>query len=383
MWRGRTDMIELPPPYSAYEPGSFAKFTLEERFPAIVAEAQRSLPADRVADPRWHQLLDTVCSGLAIDTALLAPITPWWAERRCSLAGKSWRELGFMELEFVFYHTLNSLAGFPGHDLFAQARTAALATALPMLNRLLASAESTDFDQALDLALFGNSVDLSQVARVRGLASNIVVDERRALRAIASKACDIHLVADNAGEELCSDLLLCSALLEDSQSTVTLHLKPWPMFVSDALTSDVDRSLDAFAAGSTQLSGVAARLKQAAAEGRFVTAAAVDWGEPRAFDAMSPSLTATLAAADLVLLKGDLNYRRCIGDRSWPATTPIAQAANVPFGPTFALRVLKSEAVAGLAVSEEAALDAEQPQWRTNGKFAMVQRVDIGRPSCR
>ncbi|KAK1934547.1 Protein-glutamate O-methyltransferase C1393.13 [Phytophthora citrophthora] len=36
--------------------------------------------------------------------------------------------------------------------------------------------------------------------------------------------------------------------------------------------------------------------------------------------------------ATLVIIKGDLNYRRLLGDRLWPPSTPVEEA--VPYFPT-------------------------------------------------
>jgi Damage-control phosphatase ARMT1-like domain len=77
----------------------------------------------------------------------------------------------------------------------------------------------------------------------------------------------------------------------------------------------------------------------------------------------------------VVMSKGDLNYRRFVGDRAWPADTPVAVAAGaVPFA-SYALRVLKSDAVAGVEPGVVARAAAADPDWRTDGSFALVQRL--------
>jgi hypothetical protein len=73
-------------------------------------------------------------------------------------------------------------------------------------------------------------------------------------------------------------------------------------------------------------------------------------------------------------MKGDLNYRRLIGDRLHPATTPFAEATAYFPGAVAALRTLKSDVVVGLAPATEAALDAaEGGRWRTGGTHALIQ----------
>ena len=58
--------------------------------------------------------------------------------------------------------------------------------------------------------------------------------------------------------------------------------------------------------------------------------------------ALAPELWAELHTAALVVVKGDLNYRKLLADRHWPPTAPFAAAAH-PFVavPFVALRTLK------------------------------------------
>ncbi|CAM5228649.1 Damage-control phosphatase ARMT1-like metal-binding domain-containing protein OS=Streptomyces griseomycini OX=66895 GN=FHS37_002772 PE=3 SV=1 [Streptomyces griseomycini] len=89
---------------------------------------------------------------------------------------------------------------------------------------------------------------------------------------------------------------------------------------------------------------------------------------------MPDDLRADFAAAAVTLVKGDLNYRRLVGDRYWPPTTPFADVtAHFP-GPVAALRTLKSDVITGLTPGTEAALVAAEGQrWRTGGTHALVQ----------
>ncbi|MEV0611489.1 ARMT1-like domain-containing protein [Polymorphospora rubra] len=58
------------------------------------------------------------------------------------------------------------------------------------------------------------------------------------------------LVADNAGRELLADLVLVDHLLAAGLAErVTLHVKPYPYYVSDATTADVVGCLRRLASG--------------------------------------------------------------------------------------------------------------------------------------
>ena len=52
----------------------------------------------------------------------------------------------------------------------------------------------------------------------------------------------------------------------------------------------------------------------------------------------------------LTILKGDLNFRRAIGDVSVPVETPFESLAVLPAAPMLSLRSIKSYCVAGMRV---------------------------------
>jgi hypothetical protein len=88
---------------------------------------------------------------------------------------------------------------------------------------------------------------------------------------------------------------------------------------------------------------------------------------------MPPALAAALRPARLVILKGDANYRRLVGDAVWPTEIPLAEVASYFPAPLLALRTLKSDAVVGLATGQAAELDASEPEWRVNGRYGVMQ----------
>jgi hypothetical protein len=89
---------------------------------------------------------------------------------------------------------------------------------------------------------------------------------------------------------------------------------------------------------------------------------------------MPADLRAEFAAATLTIMKGDLNYRRLVGDRRWAPTTPFADVTAYFPGPVAALRTLKSDVITGLDARTEAALVAAEGQrWRTGGTHALIQ----------
>ena len=182
------------------------------------------------------------------------------------------------------------------------------------------------------------------------------------------------MVADNAGRELLADLALIDHLLATGlAATVTLHLKPAPYYVSDALVSDVAACLRRLRAVGEHPAAVAARLYTAAEQGRFTLDTHPFWCAPASFHHLPAELATAFASATMTILKGDLNYRRLVGDCHHPATTDFAAVAGYFPGPVCALRTLKSDVVVGLAPATLATLDASGTRWRTSGVHGLVQ----------
>ena len=76
------------------------------------------------------------------------------------------------------------------------------------------------------------------------------------------------------------------------------------------------------------------------------------WTTPYEFAAMktvAADLYAQLQESQLVVFKGDLNYRKLIADRNWLYATPFSESLG-GFHPTVvcALRTLKADLVAGV-----------------------------------
>ncbi|MDR6980001.1 hypothetical protein J2X68_006739 [Streptomyces sp. 3330] len=183
------------------------------------------------------------------------------------------------------------------------------------------------------------------------------------------------LVADNAGRELIPDLLLAAHLLARGQcGRVVLHVKPYPYYVSDATTADVVDALRKLTSAGGAAADHGRRLWAAMADGTLTVRAHPFSAAPLPWAAMPEDLRAEFAAASLTIVKGDLNYRRLVGDSRWNPTTPFAEVTAGFPGPVAALRTLKSDVITGLDAGTVAALVAAEGQrWRTGGTHALIQ----------
>jgi hypothetical protein len=154
-------------------------------------------------------------------------------------------------------------------------------------------------------------------------------------------------------------------------------LKPHPTFVSDATIQDVRDTLEVLAADSdTEVRSLAHRLQNYIAEGRLLYREDPFWTLPLVFWEMPEALRSELAQSSLIFIKGDANYRRCLGDRKWSYTTPFEDIVCYFPAPFVALRTLKSEVAAGLQLEQIETLNQEDSQWLTNGQWGVIQFVE-------
>ena len=185
-------------------------------------------------------------------------------------------------------------------------------------------------------------------------------------------------MADNTGTELLMDLALIDFLLEAGLAKeVRLYLKPQPFFVSDAMTTDVKAGLDALRAG-----GKAARGWRTARKTPWsaVMALIEHWFSATSlfYYQLPDDLLAELAGVGLVIFKGDVNYRRLLGDAHWPPTASFADAVSYFPAPLVALRTLKGEIITGLAPGQAERLAVEVPAWLVNGRRGVIQARLVG-----
>ncbi len=94
---------------------------------------------------------------------------------------------------------------------------------------------------------------------------------------------------------------------------------------------------------------------------------------PSASQATAPALHTSLGQCGLAVLKGDLNYRKLLGDRAWEPDTPLARAAAPWPCPYVAVRTLKSPVIAGLSRETATRAASKEETWMTSGNYGVIQ----------
>ncbi|KAL1968954.1 hypothetical protein VTN77DRAFT_788 [Rasamsonia byssochlamydoides] len=296
-------------------------------------------------------------------------------------------------------------------------------------------AERILFAEMCEVCLWGNATDLSLLTNLtyediqklqgsearKAAEKNIIVNDtytaydvlRDARKNRKNSERRVDIVLDNAGFELFVDLILAGYLLSaDLATTVVLRPKSIPWFVSDVIPRDFTDLLNALAdpqafytapddTGKTyepltdrevsEIKFLRDQWSKFHEEGKLILRPHRFWTTPGSYWRLpqtAPDLFEDLKQSELVLFKGDLNYRKLTSDAAWDPTTPFTTAIG-PLGPKSGIRILsfrtcKADVVVGLPPGEDERLrqtpggggDSGARKWAWSGKWAVVSFCD-------
>ncbi|MGH4029231.1 damage-control phosphatase ARMT1 family protein [Actinomycetota bacterium Odt1-20B] len=411
------DAVDGAPVILSNEPGSFPRSVLAERHPALIKRVRDAFPYG----PEQHRALDALLASST--TGVIEPLGLdahdrwlWEGWQRgpggTSWIGQSWFDVPFLWAESFFYRKLLDAVGYfepagawRGVDPFRPFKLVELESEeagaeLAVLEQLAQRPVGEQDRALLHGSLWGNRADLgfrmaapadAGAAMDEGEGKGegevegegepsgppLVADDSDELWSLlpVGGAATVYLVADNAGRELVPDLLLIDHLLRHRRAErVVLHVKPYPYYVSDATTADVVDGLRHLKRAGGVAGEVGERLWAAMGNGQLAVRAHSFSCAPLPYAEMPDDLRREFAEATVTILKGDLNYRRLVGDQLWPATEAFGDRTSCFPSPVAALRTLKSDVIVGLDAATEAALVAAYEQrWRTSGTHALIQ----------
>uniref|UniRef100_A0A672R293 Sugar phosphate phosphatase n=1 Tax=Sinocyclocheilus grahami TaxID=75366 RepID=A0A672R293_SINGR len=257
------------------------------------------------------------------------------------------------------------------------------------------------FLKLLQVSLWGNKCDLSisagqdnsqkssPIDSLPDLQRCILVDDSNMVwsmlvaaqgsRSSGIKNARVDIVLDNAGFELVTDLVLASFLVSAGLAKqIRFHGKSIPWFVSDVTKQDFEWTImQTVASNHKWMSASGVQWKHFMKEGTWSYHDHSFWTLPHEFCDMAvdaADLYSTLQGSDLIIFKGDLNYRKLTGDRKWEHTVRFDQALRgFQPAPLCSLRTLKADVQVGLQLGQAEKLSSQDPDWMTNGKYAVVQ----------
>ncbi|KAK8103201.1 hypothetical protein PG984_016347 [Apiospora sp. TS-2023a] len=457
-----------PAPYSTADPSSFGYETARTRWPIIVTGVVDDLTKAVFQHVHVQEKVDEGCALIAtlqtlkteiLEGAALCPLvddgSPEISSYNVELAAagrQTWHSSPWLFCECYLFKRISTSFILSVHwkeyDAFMNQKMSTFKSSQPAVAELAAryrgisssqtregglavaqAGEELVFREIFEICLWGNATDLSlltnlsyeDIQKLQGSAARKAAESNILANDLSRVYMDI--VLDNSGFELYVDLLLAGYLLSSGLAReVVFHPKNIPWFVSDVTPVDFEailgvlaKPVEFFGLEDTDNSFVedlgflSSQLESFRKEGRLSLRTSPFWTLPCGFAALpreDPLLFAELRTSDLVIFKGDLNYRKLTGDRAWSPTTPFLQAITAP-APSWqqggdesadassssladlnvlALRTCKADVVVGLPQGKDEELRTETDpeytpsaplsgprRWGWSGKWAVIQ----------
>ncbi len=386
----------FPKSLSQYEPitgekGSFAHFTIEKRLPVILDRLMAENHYDGEIIQRLQSIRANILHGKIEYLPKLGQDVSRWESYITPYLGRSWFEVPFYFAEAYFYRLiLDAVSYFQNlTDPFFLQKKTFIEQNLEVMEQVIADLAEAAFEdkialtqRLLKLSLWGNKSDLSQLKLDRKLhdEENTLIDDSGTITNFFAKRLQrMDIILDNSGMELFTDLLLAQWLVSNGWTErITLHAKFYPTFVSDATANDIDILLD-YLQKSDQSSTIefARTFSKHIHEGRIAVRSHEFWNSPLHFYQMPNDLLNDLQTSDLIIFKGDANYRRIFGDRQIPQDRPTADLVDYLPTKSVAIRILKSEIMTGIDKERARILHRENPDWQVSGKFGIIQSLNF------
>jgi uncharacterized protein with ATP-grasp and redox domains len=400
--------LPLPPSLRGFEKDTFTYDSIARRLPQIARQTSAEnnfLPQyEEQVQKLLHEIPTSPIRALTDDRP---PDASNWLEYCLPYLGQNWLEPPWFFVETYFYRRILEATGYfregPGREFDPfryqkqqglEVPTEAIRSLSAQVQKLLSKTnqQSEALANLLAVDLWGNQADLSMWPAGDGPITDLENTEQQKKHTLVddtpvivkkllegqSPLNRVDFIIDNAGFELIADLALVLYLLEQGIAhTVHLHAKPHPTFVSDATIKDIRQTID-FLRSDQDLATASTghRLQALLDEGRLSLQTHWFWTSPLAMWHMPTDLKGELAFSDLLICKGDANYRRLLGDRHWPYTTSFADIVCYLPAPLVALRTLKAEVACGLSEKQVREITRRDPEWLVNGQWGVIQFAD-------
>ena len=373
------------PDYICAANNNFANFTIRQRFPNIINKIIKQNHPDREAVCQLQRLVKYAehmhikeLTGNKGDYVI-------WNEL-IQMHQSSWYEEPFMFVEFYFYRRIIEALDYfsSGTDPYEAEKKLSLSlneSKIVFLAEVIEKNAKNILAELVINCLWGNLDDLSQIRRIKYSEKpleNILINDIELLQDhLSKKIHQIDIILDNAGFELCMDLLFCYYILtNDIADKVYIHVKKYPIFVSDTTQDDINITLSFLNSSQSEvLRDIGKQLRMYFDSGDIVAVSNPFWTLPIAYTDLSTELLDHFKNSDLVILKGDLNYRRLVEDRLWDISTDIKDVAQYFPSDILILRALKSELMLGLPITIVENLYRTDKNWLIDGNYGMIQFV--------
>lgn len=428
----------FPEQYSGKYKGSFAYLTIKDRLPVILVKVVDVLCQNKkdlvvsYGEGAKEEIKEIIGKLSALQNEMITnktikplicgepDIIVWndYLKKQEKMCGfpPAWFESSWLYVECYFYRRIKQtfqlssvLKEFdPFHKQKENSFICSMDAVLFLcsaLNETLAELQNSNrttdlfgfFRTYLEISLWGNKCDLSISAGMENIQqnnpltqldefrNNIIVNDTETLWQTLqdfnkfSKDVSIDIILDNAGFELFCDLCLLHFLQEAKLvKKVKLHVKMMPWFVSDTLEKDIHWLLETLLQSNHKiLVDFSKNCSNKIISGEWNIVNEPFWTFPHDYSEMkntAPLLYEKLSKSDVLIFKGDLNYRKLTGDRQWNETTSFKESLN-GFLPTslVTLRTIKADVIVGLKAGTSDRIAQISENWKFKGDFAVIQ----------
>lgn len=389
------------PPINGSNPQSFAHFTIRKRIPHILEKVIEQYPSESPQRKLLEQLQTEIPDSNLRLLSSGHKDQSIWNKILTDYRELNWFDAPFFLAESYFYRRIMEAIEYfnpsgPPEDPFFEIKHQDIMHHMDFMSKLAFAFQSmksrsafnmTDFNRLLLFSLWGNKSDLSQLDTDRDtrvdldqqeetLSQRLLINDAGQLADMFHTALPrIDLVGDNAGVELFTDLLLIYYLLSYKKTNqLFLHLKPYPTFVSDATTTDLFNLVNHLEnSKNADLINIAKHIHSWIQNQQLILRADYFWNLPLSLYQILAESKSHFDQSGLVILKGDANYRRLLGDKQVPYDDGLNQWVNYLKAPVLCLRILKSEIITGLDPEKIKKLDQADPEWLFNSRYGLLQ----------
>jgi uncharacterized protein with ATP-grasp and redox domains len=389
---------DYPPPIYSNQPGSWANSTVIKRWPNTARKVLKDNEYSPQIRINLNQLIDDIpYQPIRHLKDKKSPDWDNWSSYIDLWEGTDWLEVPWFFGEHYFYRRIIEAVDYfkTGLDPFATEKRFGLEKTVHDIQAYSDYLDHLEKDRGVEFirgvfysSLWGNQADLSLwpagsvdnpkhlsqeslKAHLLGDDSNQVIREIKKSKQGKSR---LDIILDNAGFELVSDLGLADTFLRHGfGSQVVLHVKAHPTFVSDVIKIDVPNAIDFLSHIDDEgTRALGRRLDDYIKNGRLIIRSDFFWNSPQAMWELPKELVCELGQSDLIISKGDANYRRLLGDLEWDFTRPFSQVVDYLPAPLVALRTLKAELAVGMYLEQIQEIYNQDPDWLVDGKWGVI-----------
>ena len=358
---------------------SFAYYTITQRFPEIIESVISSNAYNESVNKMLIELKDSIPHGKL--ELLKNPLqVSKKINKEITLNNYTWDNAPFLFVENYLYHKLCEITDYENNriDFFAYKKNKDVIDKMSQMNSAIAEFDrilKIPFEKSLSavtlLNLKGNMADLSHLSSLKNNGIKLLIDHSDKLSDKFAHAKCIDIILDNSGEELFYDLLLTFWILKKTTvETVRLHFKTIPYFVSDATLSDYGFLMEQLAKNNDNKDFIQF-IQHKVETGNIILCANNSWSDGYCFNQLPDKLLNSLNQSDLLIFKGDLNYRKLVEDRNWEYTTKTTDLITYFETDILIIRVLKSEVAVGL--QEKNIPSRENKEWTYNAEYGVIE----------